>query len=917
MTRGEGSMIGKLDRMGVERLARSEGLPEALARHVAHIITATGLGEDRRTEVFRELVAHFQDGLEAGRTPEELLASAGESGAAARLIKDHKRFVTPESHGGTGRRDGLLARLGRDTRYALRRLMSRPGFTATALLSLALGIGANAAMFTLINDLILRKPSLQDPERLVEIYMGVSESPFNTLAYPDLKRLETSTPEVFSGIAGMRLYMVPRGDGGKLEQIVVEMVTPNYFEVIGLRPGLGRLIEPKDAPAPGAGAVVVLTHSYWRRAFASDPAVIGQTIHLSGAAYTIIGVAPSDYPGSMRGIGIDVFAPITMSLQLAPVEPDPLYDEDDYFMFGKARLRPGVSLAHARVALNRVSTDLIAQRRWAASNRFNIVPFTDVIVYPPVDRVLVPIAWMLMVVVGLVLVIACANLAAFLLTRAVDRRKEIAVRLALGAGKGQLVAQFLVETVLLAVLGGAAGLVLARVVLRMVLAADLPLPIPLTFNLALDWRVLGFSTAVSVLAGLLFGLVPALQATRFDLASVIRDESGGGGRTRGRLRQMLVAGQVAVSVVLLIAAGLFVRSLDAARSIDPGFGQGNVGLAWVATTIPVDSSAPFRLLHQRIAELPGVEIVGLADNFPLNVLNTSSLTLRIEGVPAPPGQEGFDIDKAAVDTGFFAAAGFRLLSGRNFVATDADGAPMVAIINQAFADRFWPGRGAVGQRVRASDGRSLEIIGVVNTSKIRTLGEDPRPAVYLSLLQWHPSTAWIVARTQGDADRLVTEMTRAIHALEPDVFYFQSRTLAQHFEIMSLPIKLGAMALAGFALLALVMASTGLYGTVSYSVAQRTREVGIRLSLGASRSDVVRLLLAGGLRLVVIGAALGLVAALLLARLLQGLLFGIRAIDPVTFVVVPLVLVGVAFVAAWLPARRAGNVDPQTALRSE
>jgi predicted permease len=372
-----------------------------------------------------------------------------------------------------------------------------------------------------------------------------------------------------------------------------------------------------------------------------------------------------------------------------------------------------------------------------------------------------------------------------------------------------------------------------------------------------------------------------------------------------------------VSVVLLIAAGLFVRSLDAARSVDPGFGRGNIALAWVGTTIPVDSSTPMRLLHQRVAELPGVEAVGLTDNIPLNVLNTNSITLSIDGVPSPEGQEGFVIDRASVDTGYFAASGTRLLAGRNFTITDADGAPKVVIINQAFAERFWPGRDAVGQRVRARDGTAYEVVGVVNTTKIRSLGEDPRPAVYLPILQAHPSAVWVVARTSGDADRLVTDITGVIHELEPELFYYQSRTLARHVEIMSLPIKLGATALAGFALLALVMAATGLYGTVSYSVAQRTREVGIRLSLGASRSDVVRLLLAGGLRLVAIGAGLGLAAAFMLARLLQGLLFGIKAIDPLTFVAVPAVLLAVAFMAAWLPARRAGRVDPQVALRSE
>ena len=914
-------MVAKLDKLGVERVARAQGIPESLARHVAEIVTATGLREDRREEVFRELVSHFLDGLEAGRTPDELLDAAGEPKRAARLIQDHKRLVTPESHGGSGVRDNIITRVWRDARYAFRRLTAKPGFTVTAILSLALGIGANAAMFTLVNDIILRKPSLEAPQQLVEIYMNQGpDSPYGTLSYPDLRDVEVKTQDVFSGVAGFRLFMVPRSDGGRLEQATLEMVTPNFFEVLGLRPGLGRLIEPKDAPAPGTGSVVVLTNNYWKRAFNSDPGVVGKTIHLTGAAYTIIGVAPADYQGSIRGISIDLFVPITMSLQLAPTEGDPTVDRGNYFMFGKARLKPGITREHARVALGRIATDLINRkegRGWNSATSFNMVPFTDVIIWPPVDKVLIPIAWMLMVVVGLVLVIACANLAAFLLARAVDRRKEIAVRLALGASKAQLVTQFMVETVLLSVLGGIVGVALARMVLRGILAADLPLPVPLTIGLALDWRVLGFSALVSVAAGLVFGLVPALQATRFELATVIRDESGGGGRTRGRLRQALVAGQVAVSVILLVAAGLFVRSLDAARSVDPGFGAGNIALAWVGTPTPIDSSSAMRLLRERIAAIPGVQTVGLSDNIAMNVLSTSSLTVSIEGVQPPPGQEGFDIDKTSVDSGYFAAAGYRLLRGRNIAQTDADSAPLVAVVNQATVDRFYPGRDGLGERMRLRDGRSIAIVGVVNTAKVRSLGEEPRPAMFLSYLQWHPTTAWFAARTSGDADRLVGDINHLIQEMGPQLFYFQSRTMKRHLEIMSLPIKLGAMALGGFALLALIMASTGLYGTVSYSVAQRTREVGIRMSLGASRSEVVRLLLSGGLKLVAIGAALGLASAFLLARLLQSLLFGVKAIDPLTFVAVPAVLLSVAFLAAWLPARRAGRVDPQVALRSE
>lgn len=823
-----------------------------------------------------------------------------------------------------GRGDGLLAGLLRDARYAFRRLLARPGFTATALLSLALGVGANAAMFTLVNDVILRKPSLESPERLVDIYISARGGAFNTLSHPDLEDLTRETTDVFSGVAGTRFAFAPRNDGDVPEQVVIELVTANFFEVLGLRPGIGRLIEPADAPAPGTGPVVVLTDAYWRRAFGGDRNVVGRSIRLTGGSYTVIGVTPRDYPGSLRGVGTDLFAPVMMARQLEPATRDPFTDRNSQSTFAKARLRPGATHEQARLALVRLAADLKAGRvgSWRGDDRFTMIPYSDVIIWPPIDRVLVPVAWMLMVVVGLVLVIACANLAAFLLARAVDRRKEIAVRIALGATRGRLVSQLLVESVLLAVLGGALGVMAGRAALRLLLTADLPLPIPVSFDLALDWRVVGFAVAVSVAAGVLFGLAPALQATRFDVVSVIRDESGGGGRIRGRLRQVLVAGQVAVSVVLLVAAGLFVRSLDAARGVDPGFGQSPGALAWIdlpASRSRSEVALTIRQVEQRVSELPGVVAVGAVSNMHLNPLSSASATLLIDEVPPPPGRDGHDVDDVAADTGFIAAAGLRLESGRNFVATDTAGAPPVALVNRAFVERFWPGREAVGRQLRrpGQGGQAIEVVGVVNTAKIRSLAEDPRPAVYFALDQSEVETVWLVARTSGDAEPIVASMLRVIREIDPDLFLLQSRSMKRHLEIMSLPIKLGALALAAFAGLALVMASIGLYGTVSYAVAQRTREVGIRLSLGADRGAVVRLLLWGGLRLVLIGAAAGLALSLALAQLLQGLLFGIRALDPATFAAVPVVLVTVAFLAAWVPARRAGRVNPVAALKAE
>ena len=915
------SLVGRLDHLGVTRLAQSEGLPPELAQRIADVVTGTGLPEDRRSEVFRELVSHFQDGLEAGQSPAQLLAIFGDSNVAARLIAGHKRVITSEEQGGSGPSDGILLRLVRDVRLAARRLMARPGFTATAILSLALGIGANAAMFTLVNDLILRKPSLQDPEQLVEIYMSGTIGQYTTLSYLDMEDMARATTDVFSAVGGTRLFMVSRDDSDVPEQVVIEEVTPNFFQLLGLRPGLGRLIEPADAPAPGTGSVVVLTDPYWRRAYGADPGVVGRPIRLTGQVYTIIGVAPADYPSTIRGVGIDLFVPVMMAAQLDVSATDDLNDRSNQSTFVKARLLPGVTLEQARVSVGRVAADFAARRigSWREVDGFTIVPWTDVIVWPPIDRILRPVAWMLMVVVGLVLVISCANLAAFLLARAVDRRKEIAVRLALGATRGRLISQLLVETVLTAAMAGVLGVVLARAGLRLLLAADLPIPIPLNFGLALDWRVLGFSVLVSIAAGVLFGLAPALQATRFDLASVIRDESGGGGRVRGRLRHALVAGQVAVSLILLVAAGLFVRSLDAARSVDPGFGARPAAMVWFGIPKARDVVRTVELLQQRVSQLPGVETVGAIDNLHLNPLGTSMVLLEIEGVSPPEGRDGYDVDRSAIDSGFVGAAGLQLVQGRNFAATDRDSTTRVAIVNQAFADRFWPNGNAIGRHLRLAgdSGPPLQIVGVVNTAKIRTLAEDPRPALYLPITQQTSPSPWILARTGGNAEQLLPAMVRIVREVDPNLFIFSSRTMERHLETMSLPLKLAALALTGFAGLALLMASIGLYGTVSYAVAQRTREVGIRLSLGAERGTVIRLLLWGGLRLVLIGAAIGLALALALAQLLQGLLFGVRAFDPITFAAVPLVLVSVALLASWIPARRAGKVNPMTALRAE
>jgi predicted permease len=915
-------LVGRLDRMGLAREARALGLPPELAERVAEMVVECELPADRRAEVFRELVAHFEDGLAAGRTPAELLAAFGDGKRAAAMVRREKRVVTPPAMGGTGPGDGPLRRLARDARYAFRRLAARPAFTLIAVVSLAIGIGANSAMFTLVNEVLFRRPPLDRPEELTEVYVSQEEFPFNVFSYPDLQDFIRGTADVFEGVAGSKLAFASRETGDGAERVIGELVTGNFFELLGIRPALGRTIGPADASAPGAGAVLLLGDGYWRRSFGADPGVVGRTVRLSGAPYTVIGVLRSDYPGTVRGVRTDFYAPITRLGAFEPSQADPLTNRSMHSIFTKARLRPGVGIEQARVAAARVTAD---QRErfpgeWHRTDAITLIPSREVILFPPIDRLLAPVAWLVMVVVGLVLVVACANLAGFLLARAVDRRKEIAVRLSLGATRSSLIAQLLTETVLLSLAGGALGVVIGRLGLGAALAADLPLPVPIALALPLDLRVLGFSILVSIGAGVLFGLAPALQSTRLDLASVIRVESTIGGRGRGVLRGVLVAGQVAMAVVLLVGAGLFVRSLDAVRSVDPGFGARPTGVLQIGLPGNRGSDGTLRgieTIERRIARIPGVESVGATSNLHLSTHSIDVVEIKIDGIEPPPGRETHTVDRAAIDTGFVTALGLRLVRGRTFTADDRAGSRTVAIVNQAFADEFFPGREPVGREIRRADGTAIEVVGLVATAKIRTIAEDPRPFVYFPLAQAPTESVWLVARTAGDAGALVGAMMRAVREVDPDVFVTAQKTLASMIQVQTLPIGLGAALIGGAASLALVLACIGLYGTVSYSVSQRTREMGIRLSLGADRSAVVRLLMAGGLRLVVAGAAVGIVLALALAGLLQRFLFGVPAFDPATFALVPLALVLVAAVAAYVPARRAGRVDPTVALRSE
>ncbi len=809
-----------------------------------------------------------------------------------------------------------------DLRFAVRRLAKRPGFTLIAVLSIAIGIGANTAIFSLVNAIIFRKLPLDRPAELVEIYKAAPGFTHGPVSFPDLRDLEREGGEVFSGVAAFRLAFVQEDFAGGVEALPAEVVTGNYFPLLGVPALHGRTLLPSDDVVPGGHPVVMLSHGYWQRRSGGDPTAVGREIRLNGRPFTIIGVAPRAFTGSLRGLSPAVYGSRMMIGQLQPGDQDELETRGNQGVFAKARLKPGVSEGQAEIALARLTRSLRDQYpgQWQQDNKLVTVATADIIMNPMLDRVIVPAAILMMVVVGLVLLIACANLASFLLAQAADRRKEVAIRLAMGAERSRLIRQVLTEAAALALVGGGAGVLLASLILSGVEQADLPLPIPIALDLRPDGTVLIFSLTLTLVAGLLFGLAPAVQATKPEVAPTLKNEGAGGGRpNRYNLRNVLVVVQVAVSLLLLVGSALFLRSFRARLDIDPGFG------ARPAAVINVQASAAlraedqgrkfFRALRQDLLALPGVEAVGLTGDLHLSPLNNSQSSVSVPGVDPPPDRPGHPIYSTRVDGGFFDAAGVRIVAGRTFAESDRDGPPVV-IVSEAFGRRFWPGGSALGQVFRV-DTVQQTVVGVAADAKVNSLGEDLTPFLYRPYEQDPSSGMEVVIRTTGIADGFVSKAVAVVRRLDPEAQIIQAKTMERHLSAMLLPHQLAAWIISSFGALALLLASIGLFGVVSYAVSTRSREVGIRMALGAEPQGVVRLLMGSGLQLVVVGTVIGLGVALAAGRALRGVLYGVQAMDPVAFAVAPVVLVAVAVLAAWLPARRAIHISPVRSLKSD
>ena len=814
--------------------------------------------------------------------------------------------------------------LSKDIRYAFRKMLRSPGFTAVALLSLGVGIGTNTAVFALVEDILFGELPYQNADELVEVYLTQEIFPYSPLSYPDYLDVREATAEIFQeiGLAGYTFGQVDQGD--RVGSILGELVSGTYFPLLGVNAAVGRTLLPEDDISPGAHYVVMLGHGYWQREHGGDPGIVGRTIRLNGHGYTVVGVAPEEYTGMITGIPVDFMVPINMVQQIQQGTSDPLASRDNQSYFVKGRLGPGVTVEGAQVVLAGVAASLreTYPETWDETRDLLAMPSQDVVMNPAFDKILVSSAMLALVLVGVVLLIACANLASFLLARGTDRRKEIAMRLALGARRGTLVRQLLTETTLLAALGGILGMGVSVWLLKLLVSMDLPLPGGLHLDLAMTGKAFVFGIAVTAATGFLFGLAPALQSTNPDVAPTLKDESTGGGKPRRfTLRNVLVSGQVAASLVLLVSAGLFYRSFQSFQSQDPGFGTEPTALLTFVVSAERYNNEEGRIFLrgylERLEQAQAVIAAGIISNIHMNTTSTQTLDINVDGMEPPPGQPSWSIDQAIVGPEFFEAAGVPILRGRNFEYTDVEDGTRVIIINEVMAERFWPDEEAVGKVVRRESGEEMVVVGVSRTTKVRTLGEAPRPFIYRAYSQSYASFLTAVIKTRSQPDEALQAAFRILREMDPEMMVVEMKTMDEHFGIMLFPARMGTLLSSLFAIVALVLASIGLYGIVSYAVARRSREVGIRMSLGAEPGRVVREILREGMVLAGIGAAVGLVLALAGATILQSLLVGVSAFDPATFVTVPAVLLIIALGAAYLPARRASRVDPVRALKAE
>ena len=812
-----------------------------------------------------------------------------------------------------------------DLRYALRQLRKSPGFTATATVTLALGIGANVAIFSIVNGIILRPLPVPKPRQIVVLAAQQQGAPLGSyfLSYPELVDFRKQS-DAFSDLFAYQVTLEGLSADNKADHFIAEYVTGNYFSALGIKPALGRLFLPGEGETPGSAIQVVISYSYWQKRFASSASVIGKQVLVDGKPATIIGVTPEKFHGTSFAVNMEGYLPVNM---VGSADPDMWTNRANRPWIVLGRLKPGVSIAEAQSSINVVAARLSQQYPASDKNlRVNVVsePLSHPVPLP--NNLVSVVAGLFLFLAALILLLAGVNVANIVLVRATAREGEMAIRAAMGASRTRLITQVLTESIVLALLGAGGGLAIGTWVSRSLSDLRYVSLIPVDLNLGADPRVFLYALGVAICAAAIVGLWPALRVARASLNDVLREAARGlgKGRSRHRIRGLLVAGQMAGSLMLLIVAGLFVRSLQNAQRLYLGFESDHLlNVILDPHEVGYDQGRTktfYRNLLERIQILPGVKSASLAYSVPMGSYNDVS-SVAAEDHPTPTGQQPPLIAFNAVSPFYFATMKIQLLQGRSFSDADNEGSSLVAIVNQTMADRFWPHEDPVGKRFMsdAPKGTMWQVVGVAQNGKYEFLGEDPQPYFYVPLAQKFMSMRALEIRTSIAPESLMLPVEQLVKNLDPGLPIFSLRTMTDSLAGVNgfLLFRIGALLASCIGGMGLALAVVGVYGVVAFAASQRTREIGIRVALGASRGQVLELVLRQGVWMVISGAALGLLAAFAIARGVANLLVGVGANDPLTFAAATVFLVAIALCACYVPARRAMKLDPMVALRYE
>jgi putative ABC transport system permease protein len=873
--------------------------------------------EDLDRDIREHIETETRDNIDRGMSPEEARYAAMRKFGNVARVKEEAREVWSFVR---------LEQFWQDIRYGLRMLRKAPGFTAVAVVTLALGIGANTAVFSMVDSFLLRPLPVDQPSQLVVLaFQHKSGALDNQLSYPNIQDIQSQAAGAFSSVLGYDIGLDSLRVNGNGERLLTSYVTGNFFPSLGLKPYMGRLILPSEGAVPDADPVVVLSYSYWKSRFGGDLNVIGQKVSINARPFTIVGVGPPGFHGLHPLLDVQGYIPYGM-LAVSGRESGFMSDRARASAFTLARLRPGVALKQAQTELDVVSERLSAEYP-KVDEGIRFSAHSELLSRPDPDSggQIVQVGTIFLVLTLLVLLLACVNVANFLLIRATGRRREMAVRVALGAPRNRLVRQLLTESVLLAVLGGVAGIILGVWCSAAIAGVNLKTAIPTHLDFGLDWRVFLFTLGVALFAGVIVGLIPALRASRADVNQVLHEGGRGIVSGRHRLRDTLVIVQVGGSLALLVIAALFTRSLKAVQQTNFGFDPAHVvNLSMDPKNLGYDdasSLAFYRNLLDRVRALPGVQSASIAFAVPCSYYSSSG-TLDIEGYEPPKGQPAPNIKDNKISTDYFQTMRIPILHGRDFTSADDENSKSVVIISETMANQFWPQQNPIGRKFKSTDAKRvgpLEIIGVAKDARFSGLSGTIDPYFYVPLAQSVPPFVTLQVRTAAGTDSLLPALKSQVALLAPGLPLFDVQSMDDALDTMNglLLFQFGAVLSGAIGFLGLTLAVVGVYGVVSYSAGQRTHEIGVRMALGAQPGDVLHLILRQGFIIVIAGVLAGLLLAFGVAHTLGDALVGVSPTDPLTYASVSLLLTCVALLACWIPVRRAMRVDPMVALRYE